>query len=273
VTSPTSREGDLAVVTGAAGGLGLALARALATRGERVLVADIDADRLAAAEAALRADGGDVHSHPVDVTSEDSVAALVAAAAELGRVSLACLNVGVNSPGNVIWDTPYAVFDAIVDINLRGLFNSLRGFVPVLKSHPEPSRIAVTASMGGLVSTPLAGAYAASKAGVIALAKTLRDELAGTAPQIGVVVLLPDLVQTDFIKNSADVLQDAAPDPEIARAAHDYLNRNGMTVADAATWALRAIDGDGFWALPPARDPSLAVLREELDQLLNAADR
>jgi NAD(P)-dependent dehydrogenase (short-subunit alcohol dehydrogenase family) len=206
-----------------------------------------------------------VYSHHVDVTSETSVAELVQRATSLGRVSLVCLNVGVNSPGHVVWDTPVAVFDAIIDINLRGLFNSLRGFVPVLKANPEPAQIVVTASIGGLVSTPFAGVYSASKAGVIALAKALRDELAADSPQLGVVLLAPDIVQTDFILNSADVLgPTVVADPAITQAAHDYMSQQGITATEAATWVLDAIDKGDFWALPSADEPSVVALRSEL---------
>src|SRR5262249_13835041 len=113
----------LAVITGGAGGIGLALAHVLADRGHRVLIPAADAGRLAGAESALLADGAEVHSHPVDVTSERSVTDLVRVAEGLGPISLACLNAGVNSPGYVVWDTPAAVFNAVVDVNLRGCFN------------------------------------------------------------------------------------------------------------------------------------------------------
>ena len=257
--------GDVAVITGGAGGIGFALAQAYAQRGARVLIADRDLERLAAAAERLAATGAEVHHHRVDLVDEASVDELAAFAGGVGRIGALCLNAGITSSGPTTWNTSPATFDAVIGVNLRGLFNSIRSFVPGLVAQGGPASIVITASMAGLVASGYSAVYAASKAGAVALAKALRDELANEAPAVSVALLCPGVVRTDLMRTSSAVLTgDAAMDPTFADIGHQALNEAGVAPHEAARWALDALDEGRFWAVPPAGDGFTELLRAEL---------
>ena len=183
------------------------------------------------------------------------MAALATYASGLGRIGAVCMNAGITSAGPTTWSTPPATYDAVIGVNLRGLFNSIRAFVPALVAQGGPASIVITASMAGMVTSAYSSVYAASKAGAIAIAKALRDELAAEAPAISVALLVPGVVRTDLMRTSAAVLTgEAAMDPNMADVGHQALNDAGVAPAEAAQWALDALDEGRFWALPPAGD-------------------
>ncbi|MEV1169211.1 SDR family NAD(P)-dependent oxidoreductase [Nonomuraea sp. NPDC049784] len=176
-----------AVVTGAAGGIGRALAARLRSTGARVVLADIEEAALAGAAAELGADA--VRTDVSDAAQMEALAAAVPDA------DLVCLNAGiVGRDLGVPWEVSPEDWDRVFAVNVGGVVNGLRAFVPRLLAAERPAHILITASLAGLVTFPAGGAYAASKHAVIALAEQAALALAGTP--IGVTVLCPALVRT-----------------------------------------------------------------------------
>ena len=104
--------------------------------------------------------------------------------------------------------------------------------------------LVITASMGGMVATPYSGAYAASKAASIALAKSLRAELRTVAPAVRIAVLNPGVVATNLIRTSAARLPGGASmSADLVQVSHDFLNQTGVDPDEAVSWALRALGG------------------------------
>ncbi len=253
------------MVTGAASGIGLALARALASRVASVVLVDRDGDAL---ERAARADDSlsDAHLIVADVRDVDAVEAVAQRAAGLGTISIACLNAGVTSTGPTIWDTPISVLQRILDVNVVGTANCIRSVVPRMIAQPDPSAVVITASMAGLVASPNSGAYAASKAATVALAKALRGELAIAAPHVQVSCCCPGMVRTNLMRTSADALPGTMAD-DIMVASHDALNTMGIRPEEQATSILDAVGNGSFWVLPPTGDLFNVMLDGELGEL------
>ena len=268
----TVPRGSLAVVTGGASGIGLALAEAYAARGSRVLIGDVDSGALEIATGRLAASGAEVHTAEVDLRSSGSITAFVKLAGQLGPIGAVCLNAGVTSTGATVWNTEASVLDFMLEVNLRGLFFSIKGFIPALIAQGTPADIVITASMAGMVTSPYSGAYAASKAGAIALAKSLRRELDTDAPYLRVAVLNPGMVKTNLMKTSAAHFPSGlGMTADLVEGSHAALNQAGVAPADVAEWALAALRERRFWALPPDDDVFSGLLAVELDELHTAS--
>jgi NAD(P)-dependent dehydrogenase (short-subunit alcohol dehydrogenase family) len=270
MTGPTSEQSatGVAVITGGASGIGLAFARAYAKRGAHVVIADIDEAAMTRARAGLSESGATVDCVRVDLQDAASVARLGEVASGLGSLSAVCLNAGVASTGCTVWETPHATYDFVVGVNLLGLFHSIKTFVPKLIAQGSAADLVITASMAGMVASPYSAVYAASKAGAIALAKSLRAELAMVAPWIRVALLNPGMVKTNLIRTSVARSPSAAslPDEQVL-GMHDALNQAGVEPDTAVSWALRALDKGRFWALPALGDPFAAMLEAEIAEL------
>ena len=169
------REGSIAVVTGAASGIGFALARRLAGLGLRVVLVDLPGERLEAAAASLP---GAV-AMPVDVADRAAVARLAATVAErFGPPSVLVANAGIQ-PGSSIFDAE-GTWDRILDVNLRGVIGCAQAFVPGMIAAGEPGLVVVTGSKQGITTPPGDPAYNVAKAGVKVFAEALQHELRNT---------------------------------------------------------------------------------------------
>ncbi len=187
--------GKVAVVTGAASGIGLALTRTFLGDGMKVVMADIEAPALEAAIAEL-GDGAEVEPFVCDVSDEAQVDALRDRALErFGAVHVVCNNAGV-AGGGPIWTQTRADWDWVLGVNLFGVINGVRAFTPLLIEQGE-GHIVNTASIAGMISMPWGGTYNVAKHGVVTLSETLWADLqlAG-ATNVGVSVLCPGWVQT-----------------------------------------------------------------------------
>jgi NAD(P)-dependent dehydrogenase (short-subunit alcohol dehydrogenase family) len=191
--------GKTAFVTGGASGIGLALCRAFGRRGMNVAIADIEAEACATAVKTLRNEGIPAIGTACDVSDRDSLAEAAARTfSEFGNVHILCNNAGVSRAGP-IESIATSDWDWVIGVNLKGLIYGLEIFLPHMKAHGEPSHIVNTASINGVVGTPLAGPYSATKFAAVGISEVLAAELADTP--IGVSVLCPSWVKTRMLDN------------------------------------------------------------------------
>jgi NAD(P)-dependent dehydrogenase (short-subunit alcohol dehydrogenase family) len=182
-----------AFVTGAASGIGFSISKALASRGARVMMSDIDQTSL---EIAKRAIDGDVESVVCDVSDMNAVAsAAEKTVAAFGKIHLLFNNAGVSVTGSV-GDTPIEDWRWAIDINLMGVVHGVEVFTPLIMSHGEGGHIVNTSSMAGHSAPPRGLVYAATKFAVVGLSEALRNDL--KADRIGVSVLCPGWIATNF---------------------------------------------------------------------------
>jgi NAD(P)-dependent dehydrogenase (short-subunit alcohol dehydrogenase family) len=190
--------GKVAVVTGSASGIGLAMARRFGAEGMRIVLADIERPALQRAGADLAAEGVDVLTVPTDVSLEDDVRALAATTLEhFEDVHLVCNNAGVGSRGLPIAELPVRDFEWVVAVNLFGVIHGLLAFLPHLRAN-DVGHVVNTASISGLCHLSRMGPYNASKAAVVALSETLLFELEAEGSHVGVSVLCPSWVRTNI---------------------------------------------------------------------------
>jgi NAD(P)-dependent dehydrogenase (short-subunit alcohol dehydrogenase family) len=230
-------QGRVAIVTGAGSGIGRAIALALARRGCRLALADIDAAGLAATAAQAEAIGVAASRHVVDVADRAAVAALPAAVgAAHGRVDVLVNNAGV-ALGGTFEQVSEADFDWLMAINFEAVVRMTRAFLPLLHASDD-ARIVNISSVYGLVSPPGQSAYSASKFAVRGFSNALRHELEGTC--VGVTVVHPGGVAT-AIARSARAPAGVAPE-EIAlrRAASEKMLR--MAPERAGEIIVRAVE-------------------------------
>jgi NAD(P)-dependent dehydrogenase (short-subunit alcohol dehydrogenase family) len=188
--------GDVAVVTGAASGIGRGIAEAFAQRGLSVVLADVEVGALAEATAATAALGVPTLGVPTDVSDRAQVQALHDHALErFGTIDVVCNNAGVTTPTRAVWEMDELDWRWVLGVNLWGVINGIGVFVPGMVERGR-GHVVNTASIMGLGSWPMSGPYTASKHAVVALSETLRTELARRAPGVGVTVLCPSFVPT-----------------------------------------------------------------------------
>ncbi|HWE15626.1 MAG TPA: SDR family NAD(P)-dependent oxidoreductase [Hyphomicrobiaceae bacterium] len=191
-------EGRTAIVTGAASGIGLGLARTFARHGMSVALCDIRGDRLESALAEVRGlAGGRAIAVPTDVSDRASVRnAADQARKAFGALHVACNNAGVTIHGRSVADLAPPEWDWMIGVNLYGVIHGIEIFLPIIRSHGQEGHIVNTASIAGFQvnGRRRSGAYAATKFAVVALSESLAHDLAGTP--VGVSVLAPAAVKT-----------------------------------------------------------------------------
>ncbi|HEX2518861.1 MAG TPA: SDR family oxidoreductase, partial [Castellaniella sp.] len=213
-----SISGRVALVTGAAGGIGFALAHSLAQNGASVALCDVNESALATATERLAEFGPRVVAVILDVadpTAWEKTADHIES--RLGPVSILCNNAGVGAPRAPVADTSFVDWRWTLGINLDGVFLGCRTLLPRMIAQGQGGQVVNTASILGHFAKPFHAAYVASKCAVVGLSETLRLELAPHG--IGVSVLCPGLVRTRLRSNSASLrgntskpLRDARPE-------------------------------------------------------------
>jgi len=190
----------VAVITGGAGGIGMAIARSFAARGARLVLADLDETALGRAVETLTAAGAQTLGVRTDVTQLDSVRALAAAATQhFGQVHIVCNNAGVATFG-LMSQATHKDWEFTMNVNFWGVVHGVETFVPLLLAQGAGGHIVNTASMAGLVGMQWLGIYCASKFAVVGLSESLHRELKPAG--IGVSVLCPMIVATNINENS-----------------------------------------------------------------------
>jgi NAD(P)-dependent dehydrogenase (short-subunit alcohol dehydrogenase family) len=188
-------DGKVAVVTGAASGIGLALAERFAAEGMRVVMSDVDAARLEQAAASI---DGEVEHLRADVSRREDVEALAARATErFGAVHVLCNNAGVTRPGRG-WEFTREQWEWVLGVNLWGVVHGVNAFVPAMIDRGEPAHVVNTASLSGLLAWPQLSLYATTKAAVVGFSESLALDLRAEGAPIGVSVLCPGPTRTSF---------------------------------------------------------------------------
>jgi NAD(P)-dependent dehydrogenase (short-subunit alcohol dehydrogenase family) len=192
----TEFQGRVAVVTGAASGIGKALCERFAREGMRVVMADVEHERLKHAAIEVEALGTEVLAVRVDVSRADELSHLRDATLErFGAVHVLCNNAGVFA-GGLSWDAIATDWEWVMGVNVYGILHGIRAFVPFMLEQGEPGHVVNTCSMAGLINMPLSGAYSVSKHAALSLTETLYHELRIKQSRVGVSALCPELIRT-----------------------------------------------------------------------------
>jgi len=242
-------QGQTAVVTGAASGIGLALARELVGAGLQVVLADVEEGPLRAAVAELGAGGAAVLGVPTDVSDGAQVDALARQVVDaFGPVHLLCNNAGVGG-GGLIAELGEADWAWVLGVNLWGVIHGLRAFLPGMLAHGQPAHVVNTASVLGLITAPFTGPYAASKFAVEAITETLFHELAMTGSPVGVSVLCPGWVRTRIAESDRNRPAGMAPRSGPLRDGLAEVVSHGMPPELVARAVLEAVRERRFYVL------------------------
>lgn len=241
----SAKLGTRVFITGAASGLGRALAETWARRGARVGIADVNHTRAGETAEAVTSAGGQPLVMECDIRSDDQVlAAAEAVRAAWGGVDVVVNNAGVAAAGTVA-DASLEDWSWVVDVNLMGAVRVCRAFLPMLQA-ARAGHIVNVASAAGIVQTPGMASYNVTKAGMIALSETLKNELAGFG--IGVTVVCPSFFATNLMESYR------GPAPGLDMASR-LMARSKMTADDMAAEVVRAVDRGRFFVFghPEAR--------------------
>jgi NAD(P)-dependent dehydrogenase (short-subunit alcohol dehydrogenase family) len=247
--------GKVAVITGGASGIGRALAEGFAAEGMKVVLADLDEQRLRDVEVALTEAGTDVLPVVCDTSSETAVQSLAEATlARFGAAHVLCNNAGVVGKGDA-WSGPFSVWEWVVGINLYGVIHGVRSFLPIMQDQGE-GHIVNTASMAGLMALPGAAMYNVTKTGVVALSEGLYLELKASGSPVRVSALCPGFVKTNLLRGQRwDDRLGAEPEPSrnpIAQMVDTALFEGveaGIPAAEVAAQVIEAIRTERFWVL------------------------
>jgi NAD(P)-dependent dehydrogenase (short-subunit alcohol dehydrogenase family) len=191
-------DGQVAVVTGAASGIGLAISEQLAEANVHVLMTDRNPDALAEAASAVRASstGSEIETLAVDVSDPDAVEAAATRAVErFGALHIAVNNAGVVNRG-LSWELSLDEWHRVLDVNLWGVIHGVRSFVPKILETGQPGHVVNVASMAAVLPQDRLGPYTVAKHGVLGLSDVLRAEFAVTDAPIGVSVVFPGRIRT-----------------------------------------------------------------------------
>ena len=255
-------QGKVAVVTGAASGIGRALAGKSAQEGMKVVLADVEESALKQAEAELQASGAQVLAVRTDVSQADEVEALAKITFETyGAVHLLFNNAGVGA-GTTVWESSLADWKWVLGVNLWGVIHGIHFFVPRMLAQDSEGHIVNTASSAGLIASSGLGMYKVSKHGVVTLSETLALELAACGAKLKASVLCPEWVNTrimDAERNRPQALANAPQEqhtsPETAAMAEmviqvmRQLAQAGLPPSQVAEMVFDAIRQEKFYIL------------------------
>lgn len=258
--------GKVAVVTGAGSGIGRALVRRLASEGMRVVAADIEAAALAGTVAGL--DG--CSSFVADVSKFDDVDALADHAYEtFGSTDVLCNNAGVFA-GGFMWERPPSDFEWTLGVNLWGILNAIRAFVPRMIAAATPAHIVNTTSMAGMCTNAFSGPYTVSKFAAQAATECLAHDLRAINAQIKVSAVVPAAVDTRIAgssRNRPDALAATRSEDAqfVEQALTDLTTKQGAPPEEVAGIILDAIRTEQF--LVPTKPSYAHQLQVRYDAL------
>jgi NAD(P)-dependent dehydrogenase (short-subunit alcohol dehydrogenase family) len=249
----------IAVVTGAASGIGRALAERFAAEGMKVVLADIEEPALVKAEGEMKAQGASVLAVPTDVSKAAQVEALARTTiGHFGAVHVLCNNAGVGGTFGPSWERTLAEWEWVLGVNLWGVIHGTHTFLPIMLEQGSEGHVVNTASMAGLVSLPGLSSYGITKHGIVALSEALHHELTLSGAHVKVSVACPGWVQTrlgDSERNRPLELRpepDAPPQSPLWGALEQRIRElivAGLAPARVAECVLDAIRNERFYVL------------------------
>jgi NAD(P)-dependent dehydrogenase (short-subunit alcohol dehydrogenase family) len=248
-------KGKVAVVTGAASGIGRALTARFAAEGMRVVLADVEQDPLDAASRDLAASGAEVLAVRTDVSKHEEIDALAQETIDrFGAVHVLCNNAGVVAY-RPSWELSLDDWRWVIGVNLMGVIHGVRTFVPIILRQGDEGHIVNTSSIAGLLANSGSAPYDVSKFGVVALSETLYHELAmASAGKIGVSVLCPGLVKTQILEadrnRPSGPLEQADMPTGLTREVMRMVMSAGIPPEQVAGNVLDAIRERRFYVLP-----------------------
>lgn len=246
---------NVAVITGAASGIGRSLAVKAAQEKMHIVIADIEIEPLTQLAAELEDGGAKVLAIPTDVSDEDAIEHLAQQTLEAyGAVHLLCNNAGV-AVGGPIWENSTDDWTWVLGVNLWGVIYGIKQFVPIMLSQQTDCHIVNTASIAGLISGAGLGVYKVAKHGVVSLSETLYHDLVQAGSRIGVSVLCPGWVDTridESERNRPEALQNDtslnAPeiDEAVANSTRELLSQ-GLSPAHVADLVFDAVENNTLY--------------------------
>lgn len=250
--------GKVAVVTGAASGIGRAMADRFAREGMKLVLADVQEKPLAEARDAIARGGAEVLAVPTDVSKWEQVEALAKRAVEAyGAAHVVCNNAGVGT-GGVSWEMSAADWEWVFAVNQWSVVHGIRAFVPRMIAQGE-GHIVNTASIAGLLSAPGMGAYCATKHAVVAMSECLHLDLAvtGNASKVHVSVVCPAWVKTSIADSERNRPASSPRRPGAERSPQEQMLEQlvraavagGIPAEEVAEQVLQAIVEERFWVL------------------------
>jgi NAD(P)-dependent dehydrogenase (short-subunit alcohol dehydrogenase family) len=272
----TEWQGGTAVITGAASGFGLEASRIAARRGMKVVMADVQADALAAAQRDVEGLGAEVLPFRLDVSQAAEVEAL--GAAVLARFGAPCFvfnNAGVAS-GGLIWESSARDWEWVIGVNLMGVAHGIRVFVPSMLAEAARNprfrgHVVNTASMAGLLSAPNMGVYNASKHAVVTMSETLYQDLSLVTERVHAHVLCPFFVPTAIHASERNRPQAAGGQPTksqlVAQAMSDKAVGSGkVSAAQVAQFVFDAMDANRFYVF--SHPKALGTVQTRLEDIM-----
>ena len=271
-------KGKVAVVTGAASGMGLAFAHKFAEEGMSVVLADIESEPLAMAESALKEKGGEVLAVRANVMTEDDVNRLADAAfARFGNVHILCNNAGVAASAATLrsrpWESSLADWEWTFGVNFMGVLYGIRAFIPRMLEKGEEGHIVNTASMAGLLTG--ANPYNISKHSVVCLTEGIYKEFKGMGAKLSASVLCPGLINTAILDSERNRPSEFGPPtdktalrPEVREWSSNFeaALKAGYEPEEVARQVFEAVRDDHFYIFP-AQPSALESVRLRMEDI------
>jgi NAD(P)-dependent dehydrogenase (short-subunit alcohol dehydrogenase family) len=274
-------EDRVAVVTGAASGIGLALAERFAAEGMRVVMADVEATALDRAVAAVRATARAVLPVRVDVARAEDVERLAHETyAAFGAAHVVCNNAGVAVIG-AVHENSLADWQWVIGVNLWGVIHGVRAFVPRMLAGGDEGHIVNTASMAGLTTAPFMAVYDVTKHGVVALSEAMYKEFEATGAPLGVSVVCPGLINTNIMRSARNRPSELADEGKAGPAAQAFGQAlgdrlaTGYPPAEVAEQVVQGIRDRRFYVVPaqPEVRQAATLRAQDIIELRNPTPR
>ncbi|MBY8986217.1 MAG: SDR family NAD(P)-dependent oxidoreductase [Candidatus Lokiarchaeota archaeon] len=281
----------VAVITGAASGIGYGIAKRAIKEGMKVVIADVEEDALVSAEDKLRNFGDKIIAVPTDVSKVDSLERLAQKTIDtFGKVHLLCNNAGFFTKG-VLWEAPLAEWEWLVNVNLWGVIHGIRTFIPIMLKQNEDCHIVNTSSTAGLISPQFyEGIYDLTKHGVVSISEALSYELSALNSKIKVSVLCPGMVKTNLIesrrnspksildreidfKGSLEILLRAHPEAESTLNMWKGWWKRGISPEKVGHVVFNAIKDQAFYILTDTSLGLKKMLENRMKRILNAFEQ
>ena len=270
----------VAVITGAASGIGRGIANRAVKEGMKVVLADIEVEALSQAEKELKSSGGTVLPVLTDVSKAEDVEKLAKKTIDaFGEVHLLCNNAGT-APYGMTWECSLSDWKWIMDVNLWGVIHGIRTFIPIMLQQDTECHIVNTASLSGLMANEIGqGMYIATKYGVVGLTEIIAKELSLLKSKIKVHALCPGMVKTRIIdcerNRPAELYKDPSeiiPHPEFEQLGEMYaqLLESGLTSDKAGDIVFQAIKDEVFYILTDTSLIFRRMVKNRMEGILEA---